>query len=283
MAAPEISRRGRTQLIGARHIPLIARAVLTFSLIVAGLVASPAGYAQTPTDGQGKVKVEWLGHEFYRLTSPKGVVVITSPWLANPDGPVPLAELARTDFILVPNAHTDDMGNPIEIAAVSGATVIAPAPLGRWLIEKGLKREQFRRAGISDQFVLKGITFKIGPSAHDNTLETGADGGPAASFFITFENGFTVFFNGHSSLLADLPIYASVYQPDLAILGLAQDPPEFAHVARLMTTNNPKLRTVIPSHMRPGAPILAEGKRELDRLGLGGLMFVPALKTVYEY
>ena len=259
------------------------RAVLTFSFIVLSLVGSAAGYAQAPTAEQGKVKIEWLGHEFYRLTSPKGVVVITSPWLANPDGPVKLDELARTDFILVPNAHNDDMGNPIEIAAVSGATVLAPAPLGRWLIDKGLKPGQFRRAGIGDQFVLKGITFKIAPSSHDNTLPTGADGGPAAAFFITFENGFTVFFNGHSSLIADLALYATVYQPNLAILGLAQDPPEFAQVARLMTTNNSKLRTVIPSHMRPGAPILTEGKRELDRLGIGGLMFVPELRTVYEY
>lgn len=74
-----------------------------------------------------------------------------------------------------------------------------------------------------------------------------------------------------------------MYQPNLAILGLAGDPPEFAHVARLMTTKNRRLRTIIPSHMRPGAPILTEGKRELDRLGLGELMFVPALRTVYEY
>src|SRR5256714_7158554 len=121
--------------------------ILTLSLFVVGLVTSWASFAQTPTAEPGKVKVEWLGHEFYRLTSPKGVVVITSPWLANPDGPVTLNDLARTDFILVPNAHTDDMGNPIEIAAQSGATVIAPAPLGRWLITNGLKEDQFRRAG----------------------------------------------------------------------------------------------------------------------------------------
>ena len=69
----------------------------------------------------------------------------------------------------------------------------------------------------------------------------------------------------------------------IVILGLSQDPPEFAQVARLLTTNNPKLRVIIPSHMRPGAPILAEGKRELDKLGLGGLMFVPELKVAYEY
>jgi hypothetical protein len=121
-------------------------------LLVGCLVALPVGFAQTPADGQGKVKIEWLGHEFYRLTSPKGVVVITSPWLANPDGPVPLDSLARTDFILVPNAHNDDMGNPIEIAALSGATVITPGPLGNWLMEKGLKKEQFRRGGVGDRF-----------------------------------------------------------------------------------------------------------------------------------
>lgn len=262
---------------------LVARFVLTISLACAGAAVSQVGFAQTATDGQGKVKVEWLGHEFYRLTSPKGVVVITSPWLANPDGPVPLESLARTDFILVPNAHTDDMGNPLEIAALTGATVITPGPLGRWLIDQGLKREQFRRAGIGDQFVLKGLTFKIAPSGHDNTLPTGVDGGPPAAFFITFENGFTVFFNGHSTLIGDLPLYASLYKPDLAILGLAGDPPEFAMVGKLMTTDNAKLRTIIPSHMRPGAPILADGRKELERHGLGNLMFVPALRTVYEY
>ena len=80
------------------------------------------------------MKVEWLGHEFYRLTSPKGIVVLTSPWLGNPDGPIALADLTRTDFILVPNAHQRDMGDPIEIAAGPVQQSITPGPLGRWLI-----------------------------------------------------------------------------------------------------------------------------------------------------
>ena len=263
-------------MLRSKRVQDIIRAVL-FGLAVGTPVAAVA------QPGPDRVKVEWLGHEFYRFTSPKGITVITSPWLANPDGPVPLDALAKTDFILVPNAHSDDMGNPVEIASQSGATVITPGPLGRWLVDQGLKQEQFRRAGTGDRFTLKGITFKIGPSAHDNTLPNGADGGPAASFFITFENGFTIFYPGHSTLLADLPLYAGLYQPDLAILGLTVDPPEFAAVAKLLTTNNPKLRTIIPSHMRPDAPVLADGKRELDKLGLGTMMFVPELRKPYEY
>ena len=51
-------------------------------------------------------------------------------------------------------------------------------------------------------FTIKGVRFKIGPSSHDNTLPTGADGGPTAAFFVTFENGFTIFYNGHSTLVA---------------------------------------------------------------------------------
>lgn len=272
-------------MLGVRSIDFASRgAVLLVSAILAGLVAFSGILTKAPVSAvaQGTVKIEWLGHEFYRLTSPQGVVVLTSPFLGNADGPVPLGDLERTDVILVPNSHNDDMGNPIEVAAVSGATVLAPAPLGRWLIDQGLPQSQFRRAGVGDLFTMKDLRFKIGPSAHDNTLATGADGGPAASFFVTFENGFTVFFNGHSTLMGDLPIYASIYQPDLAILGLTEAA-EFAHTARLMSMDNPKLRTVIPSHIRPGASILGEARQELDRVGLGHLMFMPELRTVYEY
>jgi L-ascorbate metabolism protein UlaG (beta-lactamase superfamily) len=271
-------------MVSTRSIIAAARpAVLLVSVILASVLASSGVVAQTPPNvAQGAVKLEWLGHMFYRLTSPDGVVVLTSPQLANPDGPVELDELVRTDIILVPNSHPDDMGNPIEIAAVSGATVIAPGPLGRWLIDNGLEQRQFQRAGIGSLFTLNNLRFKIGPSAHDNTLPTGADGGPAASFFVTFENGFTVFFSGHATLLGDLPIYASIYQPDLAILGLTEAA-EFAHVARLMTMDNPRLRTVIPSHIRPGAPILNQARQEMQRLGLDHLMFLPELRRVYEY
>jgi hypothetical protein len=161
--------------------------------------------------------------------------------------------------------------------------VFAPDPLGRWLIDNGLDASQFRRVNVGSAGPrIQDVLIRFGTSAHDNTLATGASGGPAASYFLTFNNGFTMFFNGHSTLLGDLPIYAQVYQPDLAILGL-NDPLEFAHVARLMTTDNPRLRTVIPSHIRPDASILNQARVELDRLGLGHLLFVPELRRVYEY
>jgi hypothetical protein len=83
-------------------------------------------------------------------------------------------------------------------------------------------------------------------------------------------------------MIADLAIYAAVYQPKVAILGLTE-PAEFAQAARLMAQNNPKLQTIIPSHIRPRAPILTQARQELDRLGLGELLFMPELRQPYEY
>jgi hypothetical protein len=161
--------------------------------------------------------------------------------------------------------------------------VFAPGPLGQWLIDNGLEQSKFRRINVGSAGPrISDVLFRFGPSLHDNTLANGTHGGPAASFFLTFNNGFTIFFNGHSTMIADLAIYAEAYQPDIAILGL-NDPLEFAHVARLMTSNNPKLQTVIPSHMRPDASILNDARVQMDRLGLGHLMFVPELRRVYEY
>jgi len=271
-------------MLGTRIDLLVPRVtVVLASLVLVGLLA-PLGIASSaPATAQGTVRLEWLGHQFFRLTSPQGVEVITSPWLDNPSGPVSVDELTHTNVILVPNSHPDDMGNPIPISDASGATVLAPGPLGRWLIDNGLDQSRFRRAGVGDTLLLNNLRIKIGPNGHDNTLATGADGGPAASFFVTFENGFTVFFTSHATLLSDLPLYAAIYQPDLAIMGVANDAAEWAQMAQLLATNNPKLRTVIPSHNVPGAPILDEARQELNRLGLGDLWFAPELRTTYEY
>ena len=46
--------------------------------LFAAALAPTTGVAQpAPAPTEGKVKVEWLGHEFYRFTSPKGIVVVT--------------------------------------------------------------------------------------------------------------------------------------------------------------------------------------------------------------
>jgi len=83
--------------------------------------------------------------------------------------------------------------------------------------------------------------------------------------------------------MAEYALYAQIYQPDVVILGLTNSAAEFAQVAQLLATNNPKLKQVIPSHQRPNAPILLEGKKALEAVGLGDKWFLPELRLAYEY
>src|SRR5262245_44739854 len=84
-------------------------------LALGGVLPGPWGatpLVSAQSDGsEGAVTMEWLGHMFFRFTSPRGVVVMTSPWVVNADSPITLDEVERADILLVPNGHGDDQGN----------------------------------------------------------------------------------------------------------------------------------------------------------------------------
>ena len=268
-------------------ISLTATGLATAALLAIGLVGT-TGAQQPPTaaaSSQGAVTLEWLGHMFFRLTSASGVVVLTSPWLGNPDVPITLDDLERADVLLVPNSHSDDMGNPIEIAAKTGARVLAPSRLGRWLVGEGLDESLLLSAGVGDRRDIQGVRIRVARNDHGNTLRDGSDGGPAVSYIVTFENDFTVYFGASSPPHADMAVYGSVYKPHIALLNL-RDPVEFAHGARLLSTDNPNLRAVVPTHIRAdvsSARAIAQAAAEMEQLGVPARLFTPVVGDVYRY
>ena len=84
----------------------------------------PWGAPQT-----GPVKMEWLSWSIVRFTSPDGKLVVTNPYVANPDSPVKLADFPKVDVIVVADWHGDEVGSTDEIAIKTGAKVGAPS---RW-------------------------------------------------------------------------------------------------------------------------------------------------------
>src|SRR6266511_1807444 len=163
---------------GGRSSMKFARVVLFFSVIAGlSLVAMfPAtvgqGTALARDASQDGVHVEWLGHMFFRITSPSGLVVLTSPWVQNPDSPVTLDTVGRADIILVPDAHNDDIGQAFEIGVQTGATVIAPRLLGQRLVDQGLDSANVVAAqpGVTSR---QGIQIVSVPSLHDNSMRDG--------------------------------------------------------------------------------------------------------------
>jgi L-ascorbate metabolism protein UlaG (beta-lactamase superfamily) len=254
-------------------------------LATAWLLAAPAVAAAQ----SAPVKMEWLSWSHFRFTSPGGKVILTNPFTTNPDSPIKAGDIAKADIILVADGHGDEVGSSDEIAIRTGAKVIAASEMLRaWYADRKLPPAQFLPMGPSDRHVIDGITIRGVTSVHGSGTPDKTYGGQALGFVITFENGFTVYFSGSTGLTLDMQLWGSLYKPDVAILPLSQrrDAAEIAHMVRLLRTENPNLKTIIPHHHRlqppPGAPTVADMERAIKAAGLPVVVLNPDLSRAYE-
>lgn len=266
---------------------LAALAIFVVSAGSAAPATQPAG---------GSVTVEWFGWSHYRFTSPTGKVILTNPFTSNPDSPIKPEDIEQADLIVVADGHGDEVGSTVAIANATGARVLAPGGLNRWLIEQGIPQVQVPKTAFQpgDRYIgLEGITVRSVESVHGSELNppsaTVPYGGVAAGYFITFENGWTVYFSGSSAAIAEQGMWAQMYKPNLAILHLGADtePIDFAEQVKMMKTENPNLKTVFPHHNRVAPPAgqttVADVQGAVDAMGLGMQITQPPLGQVVTF
>src|SRR5919199_6131801 len=263
--------------IGHAVLVLFGMAALAILFVSAGSAAPAA----QPATG-GTVGVEWFGWSHYRFTSPTGKVILTNPFTSNPDSPIKPEDIEKADLIVVADGHGDEVGQTVQIANMTGATVLAPGGVNAWLVEQGIPRAQVPKNFFQpgDRFKgIDGITVRSVESVPGSELAppTAAVpyGGVAAGYFITFENGWTTYFSGSSAAMAEQGLWAQMYKPDLAILHMGNDhePLDFAQQAKLLRTENPNLKTIFPHHNRvtppAGATTVADVQAAMDAMGVG--------------
>jgi len=266
------------------HVIVLASGLVSLAILAAPAMAAPADQAS------GQVKVEWFGWSHYRFTSPTGKVVLTNPFTSNPDSPIKAEDVDKADLIVVADGHGDEVGSTVQIANQTGATVLAPGGVNSWLIEQGVPRAQVPKAFFQpgDRFRdIQGITVRSVESVHGSELSppTAAVpyGGVAAGYFITFENGWTVYFSGSSAATTEQGLWATMYKPNLAIIHMGADtePIDFAEQVKLIKTDNPNLTTVFPHHNRVNPPAgqttVADVQAAIDAMGVDQKVTQPPL------
>ena len=264
------------------------RSVLWWSVGVAmawAFAVGPSGVeAQT-----GPVKMEWFSWSIFRFTSPTGKVVLTNPFVTNPDSPVKVDHFQKVDVILVADGHGDEVGSSDEIARKTGAKIVAASELLRVYFEtRKVPENQFLRGNPGDRHRIDGITIRSVNSVHGSGTVDRAYGGPALGFIITFETGLTVYFAGSTAPTMDMQLWGARYKPDVAILPLSdrRDADDIVDMVRLLRTENPNLKTIIPHHHRlkpaPGAATPADMERVLKEAALPVRVLNPELGKTYE-
>jgi L-ascorbate metabolism protein UlaG (beta-lactamase superfamily) len=237
--------------------------------------------------------MEWLSHSHFRFTSPTGKIWLTNPHLDNPDNKTKLEDITKADIILVADGHGDEIGKAPEIALKTGARIVAVGELARGYLQMVAKvpEKQLVNSGIGNVHNFDGITVRLVHSIHGSGTRdpTAPYGGPAAGFIITFENGLTVYFTGSTAIHSDMALYGRLYKPDVAIIILSsgRDPRDAAEMVRLLLTDNPNLKTVLPHHhrvkSREGATTPQQMEAEIKKLGLPVTFLNPELGKVYSF
>ena len=256
----------------------------TFTVIAALLVLAPQASAQ-------ETKLKWFGHAAFSITTPKGKVLLIDPWLSNPSNPDvkagkdPLAALTKVDYILLTHGHRDHVGDAVEIARKTGATLIANPELAGNLVKladfpkERAETDAIMGIGGEIQIADGEVTVAMTPAIHSSSVfnpKAGpneperAYGGNPAGFVIAIKNGPTIYHSGDTAYFKDMETIGESYAIDVALLNIGghygMEPRMAAKAAQSVRT-----KVAIPQHFgQPGMTQTADGfAAELKRLKIG--------------
>ena len=146
------------------------------------------------------IDIHYFGHAAFLLDL-DGVKVLVDPYLkGNPSASVK-PEAVEADFILITHGHGDHIGDTVEIARRTGATVVANAEICRWLEAKGVKTHA-QHLGGGHQFPFGYV--KLTNAVHGSSLPDGTYGGNPCGILITDNDGKRLYFAGDTALFGDM-------------------------------------------------------------------------------
>ena len=192
----------------------------------------------------------FLGHSTFLFRTARGKRVIVDPWLeTNPMCPEPAKRVRELDLMLLTHGHRDHTADAVSLARATGAQVIAPYELSRWLEEKGLKRVTPMNAGGSLSLLDLAITMV--PAVHSSSIEDdnlpSRYAGLASGYVVRFEHGPTIYYAGDTALFGDMRLIGELYRPSIAFLPIGDVytmGPEHAATACAWLG----VKTVVPMH-----------------------------------
>lgn len=217
------------------------------AIIVASLfiVFIPTSCAQ-PNETIASIQVQWLGHAAFKITTSDGKIMLIDPWITgNPKCPINLSDITEADIILVTHDHFDHVGDVVELANITGATVVCQYETAQRLIsEKNLSKAQViyeTGMNIGGNVEIENVTITMTQAFHSS--ETGNP----TSYIIRTKDGATIYHAGDTGIFQSMELLGEIYDIDVALLPIGSvftmDPTQAAYSLRLM-----KPKIAIPMH-----------------------------------
>jgi L-ascorbate metabolism protein UlaG (beta-lactamase superfamily) len=192
------------------------------------------------------LKILWLGHATFLITSQKGLRLLFDPFLANnPACPAAGKRVGAVDLMLITHGHFDHCEDAHAVGRETGATVVASPELAGWLERQGVKHA--RPMNIGGRQTISGIEIAMVSAVHSSSAPGGAYLGPATGFVLRFEEGLTIYFAGDTALFSDMRLIRERFAPEIAFLPIGDRftmGPQDAALAAEWTG----VKTAVPMH-----------------------------------
>lgn len=198
------------------------------------------------------MKLTWLGHSAFRLETGKAKILIDPFFTGNPGFAGQDAKDAASGIthILLTHGHGDHVGDTIQLAKDTGATVLANADLAAWLGSKGVSKLEMGNTGGTVTFDGFSATFTNALHSSAQITEDGVSHalGNANSLMLHFEDGPTVFHMGDTDIFSDMALINELHEPDIGLVPVGDRFTMGGAVAALACQRFFKFRNVIPCH-----------------------------------
>lgn len=187
------------------------------------------------------IKVLWFGHSGFKLDI-AGTTVLIDPFLSGNPLATTDPKTIPADYVVLTHAHGDHLGDTVDIARRTGATVIGVYEIHAWMQNKGIKTHaQNTGGGFNHPFG----HIKFVKADHSSSFPDGTYGGQACGFVLSAQ-GKRLYFAGDTALFSDMKLIGDL-GIDLAFLPIGDNytmgPEDSLHAIRYI---HPK--AVFPIH-----------------------------------
>lgn len=162
------------------------------------------------------MKIQFLGHSAFLIESGSTKVLIDPFILGNPLAGDDLEEYSDVNYILVTHGHGDHVGDSVEIAKTSGATIVANFEIVQHLSQFGVKCHPMH---IGGRYQFEFGTLKMTPALHGSGIPTESGmvcGGNPAGFLVDI-GGQKLYHAGDTGLTMDMQLLSDE-DVDVALL-----------------------------------------------------------------
>ena len=131
------------------------------------------------------IKITWYSHACFLIETDQSKLLIDPFISGNPLSTVK-ADAIETDYILVSHGHGDHLGDTVDIAKRTDATVISNYEIQTWMANQGIEKAHPQHIGGGFNYPWGRVKLTI--AHHGSALPDGSYGGNPCGFLLYIEN-----------------------------------------------------------------------------------------------